>query len=61
VTSDALLPPPPIVRGVRGELLIAVIQHADEVVLLIDLENVLTADEKIELGQTDFSEAMSHT
>jgi purine-binding chemotaxis protein CheW len=49
VTSDALLPPPPLVRGVRGELLIAVIPHGDEVYLLIDLENVLTTDEKIEL------------
>lgn len=49
VTSDALLPPPPLVRGVRGELLIAVVPHADEVYLLIDLENVLTSDERVEL------------
>jgi len=55
VTSDALLPPPPLVRGVRGELLIAVIPHGDEVYLLIDLENVLTADEKIELQNADLS------
>ena len=50
VASDVLLPPPPLVRGVRGELLVAVIPHADEVYLLIDLENVLTADEKVELA-----------
>src|SRR5947207_3196513 len=52
VPSDALLPPPPIVRGVRGELLVAVVPFADEVYLLIDLESVLTADEKAELQQS---------
>ena len=49
VTSDKLLPPPPLVRGIRGELLIAVIPVGDEILLLIDLENVLTAGEKDEL------------
>ena len=53
VASDVLLPPPPLVRGVRGELLIAVIPHAEEVYLLIDLENVLTTDEKTELRDAD--------
>jgi len=53
VTSEALLPPPPLVRGVRGELLIAVIPYAEEVYLLIDLENVLSADEKVELERAD--------
>ena len=55
VTSDTLRPPPPLVRGIRGELLIAVIPYADEVYLLIDLENVLTADEKVELQHADLS------
>ena len=55
VARDQLLPPPPLVRGIRGELLIAVIPHGDEVYLLIDLENVLTADEKVELQQAELS------
>jgi purine-binding chemotaxis protein CheW len=55
VNSDALLPPPPLVKGIRGELLIAVIPHSEEVYLLIDLENVLTADEKVELQKADLS------
>jgi len=55
VNSDTLLPPPALVRGVRGELLIAVIPYADEVYLLIDLERVLTADEKIELQRAELS------
>ena len=49
VTSDALLPPPPLVRGIRGELLIAVIPFGEEVYLLIDLDNILTSGEREEL------------
>ena len=55
IASNELLPPPPLVRGIRGELLIAVIPHGEEVYLLIDLENVLTADEKVELQQAELS------
>ncbi|MCU1245791.1 MAG: hypothetical protein JWN02_1701, partial [Acidobacteria bacterium] len=55
VSSDSLLPPPPLVSGIRGELLIAVIPHGDEVYLLIDLENVLTVDEKRELEQAELA------
>ena len=56
VTSDKLLPPPPLVRGIRGELLIAVIPIGDEIFLLIDLENVLTAGEKDELRAADLTQ-----
>jgi purine-binding chemotaxis protein CheW len=55
VTSDQLLPPPPIIRGIRGELLIAVIQQGEEIYLLVDIENVLTGDEKVELRGADLS------
>ena len=57
VTSDKLLPPPPLVRGIRGELLIAVIPSGDENFLLIDLENVLTAGEKDELRAADLTQS----
>jgi purine-binding chemotaxis protein CheW len=50
VMSDELLPPPALVRGVRGELLIAVVPHAEEIYLVIDIENVLSGDEKRELA-----------
>jgi chemotaxis signal transduction protein len=53
MSTEKFLPPPPIVRGIRGELLVAVIPHADEVYLLIDVENVLTGDEKQELREAD--------
>ncbi|MGN6185961.1 MAG: chemotaxis protein CheW [Thermoanaerobaculia bacterium] len=55
ISTDAFLPPPAIVRGIRGELLIAVVPHGDEVYLLIDVENVLTEPEKGELRNADFS------
>jgi purine-binding chemotaxis protein CheW len=57
VTSDKLLPPPPLVRGIRGELLIAVIPLGDEIHLLIDIENVLTAGEKDELRAADLTQS----
>lgn len=59
VSDDALLPPPPLVRGIRGELLIAVIKQGDDVYLLIDLENILTAGEKRDLQQADLSSSSS--
>lgn len=55
IPSDALLPPPAIVKGIRGELLIAVVPHGDEVYLLIDLEHVLTSQEKHELQSAELS------
>jgi purine-binding chemotaxis protein CheW len=59
VASEALLPPPPLVRGIRGELLIAVVPFGDEVYLLIDVENVLTVDEKTELQEADLRNALA--
>ena len=59
IGSDALLPPPPLVRGIRGELLIAVVPFGEEVYLLIDVENVLTPDEKVELQEADLRDTGS--
>jgi len=53
LSPDVFLPPPPIIRGIRGELLIAVVPHGDDVYLLIDVDNVLTEPEKTELIQAD--------
>jgi purine-binding chemotaxis protein CheW len=57
VSSDAFLPPPPIVRGIRGELLVGIVPHGDEIYLLIDIENVLTAAEQSELREADLATA----
>jgi purine-binding chemotaxis protein CheW len=58
VSPDSFLPPPPIVRGIRGELLIAVVPQGDEVYLLIDVDNVLTEPEKVELAEADLTPAL---
>jgi purine-binding chemotaxis protein CheW len=55
VSTDALLPPPPIIRGIRGELLIAIVPYEEEVYLLIDIENILSGDEKRELADADLT------
>lgn len=55
VAPGDLLTPPPLVRGIRGELLVAVVPNGEEVLLLIDLESVLTGDEKRELQSVDLS------
>ncbi|HUP50598.1 MAG TPA: chemotaxis protein CheW [Thermoanaerobaculia bacterium] len=55
VPRDSLLPPPPLVRGIRGELLIALIPHGEEVYMLLDLESVLDEGEKKELHSARLS------
>lgn len=57
ISSDALLPPPELVHGIRGELLIAIVPQGDEVYLLIDIDSVLTAEEKTALQSSDLSAA----
>jgi purine-binding chemotaxis protein CheW len=59
VSTDALLPPPPIIRGIRGELLIAIVPYETEVYLLIDIENILSGDEKRELANADLTQSAS--
>lgn len=53
IGSDSLLPPPAITRGIRGDLLIAVVPHDQAVYLLIDVENILSGDEKRELAAAE--------
>ena len=55
-SADTLLPPPALIRGIRGELLVAVVPHEEDVLLLIDIESVLTVDEKQELQEADLTQ-----
>lgn len=57
LSTDTFLPPPALVRGIRGELLVAVIPHGEEVYLLIDVDNVLSEPEKDELREADLDAA----
>ena len=56
VSRDELLPPPPLIHGIRGDLLIGVVPHGDEVYLLIDLDNVLSRGEKEQLRAAHLDE-----
>ncbi len=58
VSADAFLPPPAMIRGIRGELLIGVVPFGDEVYLLIDVESVLTDPEKDELREAELAPEM---
>ena len=54
-STESLLPPPPLVRGIRGDLLIAILNYNEDVYLLIDVESILTPDEKSALQSVDLS------
>jgi purine-binding chemotaxis protein CheW len=46
VTTDELLPAPATVRGVRNDYLVAVVEHKGELLLVLDLDAVLSTDEQ---------------
>ncbi len=60
IPADVLLPPPPLVRGVRGDLLIAVVPQGEDVYLLLDIDSVLTGEEKTQLANVELSEASTN-
>ena len=55
VSPEALLPPPPIVRGVRGDLLIAIVPQGEDIYLLMDIDSVLSGEEKSALAGASLS------
>jgi purine-binding chemotaxis protein CheW len=57
VTTDDLIAAPPLIRGVRGDYLVAVVEKEGEVLLVLDLEAILTDDEQRALQSSDFSTA----
>ena len=59
VASDALLPPPEIVRGIPGDLLIAIVPQGEEVYLLIDIDSILTNEEKTVLASVELPQALA--
>ena len=50
--GDELLPAPAMVRGIRGEFLVAIAQQNEEIFLVLDINSLLTADEQRELAKT---------
>lgn len=57
VTTDEILPPPPLIRGLQGDLFIGFIQVDKDVFLLLDMQTLLTPEERTSLRHTDFSAA----
>ncbi len=57
VDTSTILPAPPLVRGLRGELFIGVVQEKDDIHLLLDPETILSPGEKDELQAADLAPA----
>ena len=55
VNSEDLLPAPAMVRGVRGEFLVAIAQQNEEIFLVLDINNLLSGDEQRELRAASLS------
>jgi purine-binding chemotaxis protein CheW len=55
LNSDELLPAPAMVRGIRGEFLVAIAQQSEEIFLVLDINSLLTADEQRELRSASLS------
>ncbi|HEY8184107.1 MAG TPA: chemotaxis protein CheW [Thermoanaerobaculia bacterium] len=53
--SEELLPAPAMVRGIRGEFLVAIAQQNEEIFLVLDINSLLTADEQRELRAASLS------
>jgi purine-binding chemotaxis protein CheW len=49
--TSAFLPAPPLVQNVRGELLVGVLPWREELLLLLDVQAILSPDEQRELQQ----------
>ena len=49
LNSDDLLPAPATIRGIRGDFLVAIAPHDNEVFLVLDVDSLLTNEEQRQL------------
>ena len=54
VGKGDIQPPPRIIRGIESEYLSGIVRDGEELILIFDMERVLTSTEKVRLGE--FSE-----
>lgn len=54
VDLESILPSPPLIRNLDGDLFVGVVPHGDQLYLLLDLASFLTPDERTSLKKTDF-------
>ena len=59
--TDALLPAPALVNGISGDYLVAVAQHRDDILLVLDLEAILTTDEQRVLQSSELPSSSAGT
>ena len=55
VNTADILPPPPIIRGLQGDLFVGVIPIDDELHLVVDLDSILTGDEQSVLASANLA------
>ena len=54
VNLESILPAPPLIRNLDGDLFVGVVSHGDQVYLLLDLASFLTEGERVSLTKTNF-------
>ena len=54
VDLESILPAPPLIRNLDGNLFVGVVSHGDQVYLLLDLASFLTEGERVSLTKTNF-------
>jgi purine-binding chemotaxis protein CheW len=61
ITADpaAILPPPPLIRGLQGELFLGLIPHDEQIYLILDLETLLSGAEQRALSGANLDEAVA--
>jgi purine-binding chemotaxis protein CheW len=52
LNGDELLPAPATIRGIRGDFLVAIAPHDNEVFLVLDVDSLLTSREQEQLSAT---------
>jgi purine-binding chemotaxis protein CheW len=50
VPRSEIQPPPRVIRGVEAEYLLGVCRYQDEILLILNLDDILTAEEKVTLS-----------
>lgn len=56
---DQILPPPPLIRGLQGDLFIGIVPYKEEVFLLLDVSTLLTQEERSSLSSPEFKAAVN--
>ncbi len=53
MSQDEIVPPPPMIGGIAEEYLLGIGKIGEDLIILIDIEKILTFEEKIELDSME--------